>query len=63
MGWGVSWRANGPEGSLTIYRLIGRGTFPRTYKLSPFASRWSKREIVGWIDCIKDGFEGKKRRL
>lgn len=50
-------------GKTMIYRLIGRGAFPRPYKLSPFAARWSEREIVDWIDRTKDGFEGKKRRF
>lgn len=49
-------------GKTMIYRLIKQQDFPAPYKLSPFASRWSEREIVGWIDCVKDGFEGKKRR-
>lgn len=46
-----------------IYRLIQEGTFPAPYKLSPVASRWSNREIVAWIDDVKDGFEGKKRKF
>lgn len=49
-------------GKTMIYRLIQRGRFPPPYKLSPFVSRWSEREVVGWIDRVKDGFEGKKRR-
>jgi prophage regulatory protein len=50
-------------GKTMIYRLIKQRVFPAPYKLSPFASRWSEREIVGWIERVKDGFEGKKRRL
>lgn len=50
-------------GKSMIYRLIQEGRFPPPYKLSPFASRWSNREIVGWIDEIKDGFEGKRRKV
>lgn len=50
-------------GKTMIYRLIHEGTFPAPYKLSPFASRWSEREIIGWIDRVKDGFEGRKRRV
>jgi prophage regulatory protein len=50
-------------GKSMIYRLIGEGKFPPPYKISPFASRWSDREIVGWIDDVKDGFEGKKRKF
>ena len=50
-------------GKSMIYRLIQEGKFPPPYKLSPFASRWSDREIIAWIDDIKDGFEGKKRKV
>lgn len=50
-------------GKTMIYRLIGEGSFPAPYKISPFASRWSNREIVAWIIDVKDGFEGKKRKL
>jgi len=50
-------------GKTMIYRLIGEGSFPAPYKISPFASRWSDREIVAWIIDVKDGSEGKKRKL
>lgn len=50
-------------GKSMIYRLIQQGKFPAPYKLSPFASRWSEREVVAWIDDVKDGFEGKKRKV
>lgn len=50
-------------GKSMIYRLIQEAKFPAPYKLSPFASRWSEREIVAWIDDVKDGFEGKKRKV
>lgn len=50
-------------GKSMIYRLIQEGKFPAPYKLSPAAARWSERELVAWIDDIKDGFEGKKRRV
>lgn len=50
-------------GKSMIYRLIQEGKFPAPYKLSPLASRWSDREIVAWIEHVKDGFEGKRRRL
>jgi len=49
-------------GKSMIYRLISEGKFPAPYKLSPAASRWSEQELVAWIDDVKDGFEGKKRR-
>ena len=50
-------------GKTMIYRLIQAGKFPAPYKLSPFAARWSDREIVAWIDDVKDGFEGKRRKV
>jgi prophage regulatory protein len=46
-----------------IYHLIQERKFPAPYKLSPFASRWSDREIVAWINDVKDGFEGKKWKI
>jgi hypothetical protein len=50
-------------GKSMIYRLLKDDKFPAPYKLSSAASRWSEREIVAWIDDVKDGFEGKKRRV
>jgi prophage regulatory protein len=50
-------------GKSMIYRLIQEGRFPAPYKLSPLASRWSEHEIVAWITDVKDGFEGKKRKV
>ena len=50
-------------GKSMIYRLIQEEKFPAPYKLSPFASRWSDREVTAWIDDVKDGFEGKKRKV
>ncbi|KRA84034.1 helix-turn-helix transcriptional regulator [Altererythrobacter sp. Root672] len=50
-------------GKSMIYDLIGRGLFPKQYKISPFAARWSEREIVAWIADVKDGFEGKRRKF
>lgn len=50
-------------GKSMIYRLIQEGKFPAPYKLSPLASRWSDREVTAWIDDVKDGFEGKKRKV
>jgi prophage regulatory protein len=50
-------------GKSMIYQLIQQGKFPAPYKVSPFASRWSDQEVVAWINEVKDGFEGKKRRL
>lgn len=50
-------------GKTMIYVMIKQGRFPRPYKISPFASRWSEREVVAWIDDVKDGFEGKRRKI
>lgn len=50
-------------GKSMIYRLIQEGRFLPPYKLSPGAARWSEHELVAWIDDVKDGFEGKKRRV
>ena len=50
-------------GKSMIYRLIQEGKFPAPYKLSPFAARWSDMEIIAWINDVKDGFEGKKRKV
>lgn len=50
-------------GKSMIYRLIQEGRFPAPYKLSPLASRWSEHEIVAWITDVKDGLEGKKRKV
>jgi len=43
--------------------MIKDGRFPQPYKISPFASRWSDREVVAWINAVKDGFEGKRRKM
>lgn len=50
-------------GKSMIYRLIGEGRFPAPYKISAYASRWSEAEVVAWINAVKDGFEGKRRKL
>lgn len=50
-------------GKSMIYRLIQEGKFPAPYKLSPAASRWCEQELMAWIADVKDGFEGKKRRV
>lgn len=50
-------------GKSMIYDMIKTNRFPAPYKISPFASRWSEQEIVAWIDDVKDGFEGKRRKV
>lgn len=46
-----------------IYRLIQKKKFPAPYKVASTSSRWSEREVKAWIDDVKDGFEGKRRKL
>jgi prophage regulatory protein len=36
-------------GKSKIYALVAEGRFPRPYKLTPKAARWSEREITDWI--------------
>jgi len=36
-------------GKSKIYALVAEGRFPRPYKLTPKAARWSEREISDWI--------------
>lgn len=50
-------------GKTMIYALIKDERFPRPYKISAFAARWSERELISWINDVKDGFEGKKRKV
>jgi len=40
-------------GKSKIYALIADGRFPRPYKLSPKAARWSEREVLAWIERIR----------
>ena len=37
-------------GKSKIYALVAQGRFPKPYKLSPKAARWSEREIAAWIE-------------
>jgi len=50
-------------GKSMVYLMIQQGRFPKPYKLAPSASRWSEREIIAWIADVKDGFEGKRRKV
>jgi len=34
----------------TIYRLMGTGQFPRSFKIGKTASGWLEAEIRSWID-------------
>jgi prophage regulatory protein len=50
-------------GKSMIYQLIKAGRFPAPYKLSPFTSRWSESEVTRWIAEVKDGVEGRRRKI
>jgi prophage regulatory protein len=39
-------------GKTMIYAMIGEGRFPRPYKITPAAARWSEREVEAWIALI-----------
>lgn len=39
-------------GKTMIYAMIGEGRFPKPYKITPFAARWSEREIQAWIENL-----------
>ena len=49
-------------GKTRIYELSAKGLFPAPYKIGG-ASRWSELAVVGWINDVKDGFEGKPRKF
>jgi prophage regulatory protein len=42
-------------GKTMIYELIADGRFPKPYKITPAAARWSEREIEAWINTVKAG--------
>jgi len=37
-------------GRSAIYKLIQQGAFPRPYKPTKYASRWSEEEVCNWIE-------------
>ena len=42
-------------GKSKIYALIAEGRFPRPYKLTPKAARWSEQEVLAWVERIRAG--------
>ncbi|MDF2638499.1 MAG: hypothetical protein K0R64_1483 [Novosphingobium lindaniclasticum] len=40
-------------GRSAIYKLIQEGDFPKPYKPTKFASRWSEFEVLAWIEVKK----------
>lgn len=39
-------------GKSMIYAMIGEGRFPRPYKITAAAARWSEREVDSWIEAV-----------
>jgi prophage regulatory protein len=39
-------------GKTMIYAMIGDGRFPKPYKITPAAARWSEQEIEDWVRSI-----------
>ncbi len=39
-------------GKTMIYGMIGEGRFPKPYKITPAAARWSAREVDAWIEEV-----------
>ena len=37
-------------GTGTIYRLIHKGAFPRPVKVTDYAVRWRRADVLDWID-------------
>ena len=37
-------------GTGTIYRLINKGTFPRPIKVTEYAVRWRRSDVMDWMD-------------
>lgn len=42
-------------GKTMIYAMVGDGRFPRPYKITPAAVRWSEREIEDWLIRVTTG--------
>ena len=36
-------------GKTSIYEMVGKGLFPRPFRITSTAVRWSEREIDAWI--------------
>lgn len=41
-------------GKTLIYEMISEGRFPKPYKVTPAAARWSEREIDAWIAAVTE---------
>lgn len=42
-------------GKTMIYAMIGDGRFPKPYKITAAAARWSEREVDAWIEGLMRG--------
>lgn len=40
-------------GKTMIYEMVGDGRFPKPYKITTAAARWSEREVDAWIEKLK----------
>ena len=49
-------------GRSAIYAAMDRGDFPRPFRLSPKAVRWSEREVENWITKLpkSNGARGQR---
>ena len=39
-------------GKTMIYAMISEGRFPRPYKITPAAARWSEHEVDAWVEGV-----------
>ena len=49
-------------GKSMIHRLMQEGKFPPAVQAVAVRLALERREIIAWIDDVKDGVEGKKRK-
>ena len=49
-------------GRSAIYAAMDRGDFPRPYRISAKAVRWSEREIENWISKLQKSNGGRGNR-
>lgn len=42
-------------GKTMIYAMIGDGRFPKPYKITAAAARWSERKVEAWIERVVRG--------
>lgn len=42
-------------GKTMIYAMVGDGRFPKPYKITASAVRWSEREVEDWLVRVTSG--------